>query len=280
VETLRNEYAVRVLCETLGVSLSGYYAWKKRPLSQHQREDQQLAERIHTAYHVNRQVYGSPRIHAELREQGIRVSRKRVARLMREQGLCARRRHHRTITTRSEPGARFAPNRLDQEFTASRPNEKWTADITAIWTYEGWLYLAVVLDLYSRLVIGWAMAATQDEALIEQAFRMALLGRHPPAGVLFHSDRGSQYTSDAYQALLADVGAIVSMSRTGNCYDNAVTESFFGTLKGECVERFSFQTRGQARQTIFEYVECFYNRIRRHSSLGYVSPVTYEQRVS
>jgi len=280
VETFRNEYPVRVLCETLGVSLSGYYAWKKRPLSQHQREDQQLAERIHTVYHVNRQVYGSPRIHAELREQGIGVSRKRVARLMREQGLTARRRHHRTITTRSEPGARFAPNVLDQEFTASRPNEKWTADITAIWTYEGWLYLAVVLDLYSRRVIGWAMAATQDEALIEQAFRMALLGRHPPAGVLFHSDRGSQYTSDAYQALLADVGANVSMSRTGNCYDNAVTESFFGTLKGECVERFSFQTRGQARQTIFEYVECFYNRIRRHSSLGYVSPVTYEQRVS
>ena len=280
METFRNEYPVRVLCETLGVSLSGYYAWKKRPLSQHQREDQQLAERIHTVYHVNRQVYGSPRIHAELREQGIGVSRKRVARLMREQGLTARRRHHRTITTRSEPGARFAPNVLDQEFTASRPNEKWTADITAIWTYEGWLYLAVVLDLYSRRVIGWAMAATQDEALIEQAFRMALLGRHPPAGVLFHSDRGSQYTSDAYQALLADVGANVSMSRTGNCYDNAVTESFFGTLKGECVERFSFQTRGQARQTIFEYVECFYNRIRRHSSLGYVSPVTYEQRVS
>ena len=156
---------------------------------------------------------------------------------------------------RSEPGARVAPNLLDQEFTATRPNEKWTGDITAIWTYEGWLYLAVVLDLYSRRVIGWAMAATQDEALIERAFQMALLGRHPPAGVLFHSDRGSQYTSDAYQALLADIGATVSMSRTGNCYDNAVTESFFGTLKGECVERTSFQTRGQARQTIFEYVE-------------------------
>jgi putative transposase len=153
-------------------------------------------------------------------------------------------------------------------------------NITAIWTYEGWLYLAVVLDLYSRRVIGWAMAATQDEALIERAFQMALLTRHPQTGVLFHSDRGSQYTSDAYQAVLANVGAMVSMSRTGNCYDNAVTESFFGTLKGECVERFSFQTRGQARQTIFEYVECFYNRIRRHSSLGYVSPVAYEQRVS
>jgi transposase InsO family protein len=179
---------------------------------------------------------------------------------MRERGLSACRRHHRTITTQSEPGARVSPNLLDQDFTATRPNEKWTGDITAIWTYEGWLYLAVVLDLYSRRVVGWAMAATQDETLIETAFRMALLGRHPSAGLLFHSDRGSQYTSDTYQALLADVSVTVSMSRTGNCYDNAVTESFFGTLKGECVERTSFQTRGQARQTIFEYVECFYVR--------------------
>lgn len=279
MEALRNEYPVRVLCETLGVSLSGYYAWKKRPLSQHQQEDQLLAEHIQAAYHASRQVYGSPRIHAELRDQGISISRKRVARLMREQGLAARRRRHRTITTHSEPGARVAPNLLDQEFTATRPNEKWTGDITAIWTYEGWLYLAVVLDLYSRRVIGWAMAAIQDEALIESAFQMALLARHPSAGVLVHSDRGSPYTSDAYRALLAHAGATVSMSRTGNCDDNAVTESFFGTLKGECVERFSFQTRGQAKQALFEYVECFYNRIRRHSSLGDVSPVAYEQRV-
>jgi putative transposase len=280
VEAFRKEYPVSVLCETLGVSLSGYYAWKNRPLSQHQREDRQLAERIQAAYYASRQVYGSPRIHAELREQGLRCSRRRVARLMRERGLSARRRRHRTITTQSVPGARVAPNRLNQEFTASRPNEKWTGDITAIWTSEGWLYLAVVLDLYSRRVIGWAMAATQDEALIERAFQMALLGRNPAAGLLFHSDRGSQYTSDAYQAVLADVDVTVSMSRTGNCYDNAVTESFFGTLKGECVERFSFQTRGQARQTIFEYVECFYNQVRRHSSLGYVSPTAYEQLVS
>jgi putative transposase len=280
VEEYRKTYPVSVLCETLGVSLSGYYAWMKRPMSQHEREDNQLAEHIQAVYHACRQVYGSPRIHAELQAQGITSSRKRVARLMREQGLSACRRRHRTITTKSELGARVAPNVLDQDFTASRPNEKWTGDITAIWTYEGWLYLAVVLDLYSRRVIGWAMAATQDETLIETAFRMALLGRHPSAGLLFHSDRGSQYTSDAYQGLLADVSVTVSMSRTGNCYDNAVTESFFGTLKGECVERTSFQTRGQARQTIFEYVECFYNQVRRHSSLGYVSPTAYEQLVS
>src|SRR5437764_6898975 len=209
VKEYREEYPVSMLCDTLGVSLSGYYAWRNRPLSQHQREDTQLAEHIHAVYHACRQVYGSPRIHAELRDQGITVSRKRVARLMREQGLSACRRRHRTITTRSEPGARVGPNLLNQEFTASGPNEKWTGDITAIWTYEGWLYLAVVLDLYSRQVSGWAMAATQDEALIEQAFWMALLGRHPSTGLLFHSDRGSQYTSDAYQAVLANVGATV-----------------------------------------------------------------------
>jgi putative transposase len=246
-------------------------------MSEHQKEDDRLADRIQTVFHANRQVYGSPRLHAELQAQGIRCSRKRIARLMKARGLCARRRCHRTITTSSEPGAQVVPNLLARDFTASRPNEKWTGDIPAVWTYEGWLYLAVVLDLFSRRVIGWAMAATQDETLIEAAFRMALLGRHPEAGVLFHSDRGSQYTSEAYRTLLASVNVRMSMSRTGNCYDNAVTESFFGTLKGECVERASFQTRGQARQAIFEFVECFYNRVRRHCALGYLSPIAYEQ---
>jgi len=260
VEDYRKDYPVSVLCETLEVSLSGYYVWKKRPMSQHQREDKQLVEHIHEVYHTSRQVYGSPRIHAELRDQGITSSRKRVARLMREQGLSACRRQHRTTTSKSESGTRVAPNLLDQDFTATRSDEKWTGDITEVWTYEGWLYLAVVLDLFSRRVIGWAMAAVQDETLIETALRMALLGRQPAAGLLFHSDRGSQYTSDAYQATLAEAGIMVSMSRTGNCYDNAVTESFFGTLKGEGVERTCFQTRREAGQTIFEYVECFYVR--------------------
>ncbi len=277
MEEYRQDYPVGVLCETLGVSLSGYYAWRKRPVCEHRRADEVLGEQIQQVYQTYRQVYGSPRIHAELQAQGITSSRKRVARLMRERGLSARRRHHKTITTKSEPGARVAPNLLDQDFTASRPNEKWTGDITAIWTYEGWLYLAVVLDLFSRRVIGWAMAATQDEALIETALRMALLARRPTTELLFHSDRGSQYTSDAYRAVLAQASITVSMSRTGNCYDNAVTESFFGTLKGECVERSCFQTRREARQTIFEYVECFYNRVRRHSSLSYLSPVVFEQ---
>lgn len=277
MEKYRKDYPVRMLCKTLEVSVSGYYQWRKRPMSKHQQEDRQLADRIEAAYHVNRHVYGSPRVHAELQAQGLRCARKRIARLMRERGLSARRLRHRTITTRSEPGARVAPNILARDFTATRPNEKWTGDVTAVWTSEGWLYLAVVLDLFSRRVIGWAMADCQNEILVAAALRMALLGRRPSAELLFHSDRGSQYTSDGYRALLAEASIKASMSRTGNCYDNAVTESFFGTLKGECVERASFQTRGQAKQALFEFVECFYNRVRRHSSLGYLSPVAYEQ---
>jgi putative transposase len=281
VEALRNEYPVNVLCNTLGVSLSGYYAWKKRPVSQHQLEDSQLAEHIHVAYQASRQVYGSPRIHAELRDQGIICSRRRVARLMRERGLSACRLRHRKITTHSMPGARVAPNRLNQEFTATRPNEKWAGDITAIWTYEGWLYLAVVLDLYSRRVIGWALAATEGtkRSLSGLSRWHCLVGTRQLACCFIRIGDRNIPVMQA-RALLANVGVTVSMSRTGNCYDNAVTESFFGTLKGECVERISFQTRGQARQIIFEYVECFYNRVRRHSTLGYVSPAAFEQLVS
>ncbi len=208
---------------------------------------------------------GSPRIHAELRAQGINSLRKRRARLMRARGLCAKPCAHRTRTTNSEPGGRIAPNLLHQDFTASSPNEKWVI-FPLFGRYAGWLYLAAVLDLFSRRVGGWALAAHQDETLIETAFRLALLGRHPPAGLLFHADRGSQGTSDAYRAWLAERQVTVSMSRTGNGDENAVTEAFFGTLKSEGVERASFQTRGQAKPTIFEDGECFSNRIRRHSS--------------
>ena len=268
---------MRVLCETLEVSVSGYYDWRQRPMSQHAQADAELAKQLQAAYHAHRRLYGSPRLYVELHEQGISCSRKRVARLMRELGLCARRARHRTRTTCCDPEARVAPNVLNRDFTAKAPNEKWTGDITAVWTYEGWLYLAVVLDLFSRRVVGWAMAATQDEALVEKALRMALFHRHPEAGLLFHSDRGSQYTSGSYPALLAAARITTSMSRTGNCYDNAVTESFFSTLKAECVQGASFQSRTQPRQAIFEYTECFYNQVRRHSSLGYKSPVIYEQ---
>jgi putative transposase len=223
-------------------------------------------------------VYGSPRIHAALQARGIRCGRKRVVRLMQTLGLQAkRRRQSKPTTTRSDPTARFAPNVLKRDVTALRPNTRWVADTTAIPTTEGWLYLAVVLDLFSRMVVGWAMAETEDEQLVTLAFQMALVRRHPQAGLLHHSDRGSEYTSLGYQTLLARLGIEVSMSRTANCYDNAAMEAFFDKLKSECVNRIHFQSRTQARSTIFEYLECFYNPVRLHSTLQYVSPLVYEQ---
>lgn len=265
------------MCRVLEVSVSGYYAWCQRTPSQHSREDAQLAEQVKTAFQANRGVYGSPRVHAELQAQGIHCARKRVARLMREQGLAARRPCHRTITTQSELGARVAPNLLQRDFSADQPNTKWVADTTYIWTAEGWLYLAVVLDLFSRMVVGWSMAAIQDATLVVQALQMALTRRRPLAGLLHHSDRGSTYTSESYQGLLQQEGMIVSMSRTADCYDNAAMESFFHSFKGECIDGESFQTRAQARSTTFEYIECFYNRTRRPSTLQYMSPLRYEQ---
>jgi putative transposase len=277
IEIHREDSPIRGLCETLEVSVSGYSAWKKRPMSQHQQEDHHLVERIQMAYTANRKVYGSPRLHAELKEQGISCSRRRVARLMREMGLTPHRPRHRTLTTHSDPAARVAANLLNRTLAASRPKEKWVADMPAIWTAEGWLYLATVLDLFSRRVVGWAMTARQDEFLGENALPMALHQRRPQAGLLHHTDRGCQDTSQQDQQVLTQFGITVSMSRRGTCYENAVSESFFGTLKREWVDRMSFQTRTQARQAIFESTEVFYNRLRRHCSPGYKSPVAYEQ---
>jgi putative transposase len=196
---------------------------------------------------------------------------------MREQGLFAQRPRHRTVTTQSDPEAPVAPNLLKRDFSAELPNTKWVAGTTYIWTAEGWLYLAVVLDLFSRLVVGWSMAAIQDARLVTQALRMAIARRRPQAGLLHHSDRGSTYTSESYQALLRASGMVVSMSRTADCYDNAAMESFFHSFKGECIEGQSFQTRAQAKSSTFDYLETFYNRTRRHSTLQYLSPVAYEQ---
>lgn len=267
-----------VMCDALEVSVSGFYAWRKREPSQHSREDAELAQQIKEVFQDYRCVYGSPRIHAELQEQGVHCARKRVARLMREQELVAKRRRHRTITTRSDEGATFAPNLLQQDFHADEPDQKWTTDTTYIWTSEGWLYLAVVLDLFSRMVVGWAMAAIQDATLVVNALNMALVRRCPRAGLLVHSDRGSTYTSEEYLALLQKNEMQASMSRTANCYDNAVTESFFHSFKGECVDLESFPSRAQACNCAFDYIETFYNRTRRHSTLHYLSPVEFEQR--
>jgi putative transposase len=273
----QQEYAVTVMCCALEVSVSGFYAWRKRKPSQHSREDAELAGKINTAFQSNRCVYGSPRIHAELQAQGIHCARKRVARLMQELDLVAKCPRHRTVTTKSEEGSKVTANLIQQDFHADQPNQKWTSDTTYIWTQEGWLYLAVVLDLFSRIVVGWAMAATQDATLVVKALEMALARRSPQAGVLHHSDRGSTYTSESYLALLQQNGMVVSMSRTANCYDNAVTESFFHSLKGESLDHESFQSRAQARSTTFDYIESFYNRTRRHSTLHYMSPVMFEQ---
>jgi putative transposase len=261
-----HEYSITLLCQALEVSQSGYYAWRSRPTSQHCREDAKLAAQIQQIFLEHRQVYGSPRIHAVLKARGMHCSRKRVVRLMQQLGLSAGRNRSRKPTTRSDPRARFAPNRLNREFAASAPNSKWVTDTKAVETAEGWLYLAVILDLFSRLVVGWAMAASEDEQLVELALRMAVAQRHPPTGLLHHSDRGSEFTSDRYLALLHDLGIEVSMSRTANCYDNAAMESFFATLTKECTDRVRFKTRQEARSAIFEYLECFYNPVRLHST--------------
>jgi putative transposase len=271
------EFPVLRMCQILEVSESGYYAWRKREPSERKRVDEELGRRIEDAYQKNRQVYGSPRIHAELKEQGVHCGMKRVARLMRERGISAKPRRRKMKTTDSDHNNPVAPNLLKRDFTADAANTKWVADITGIETGEGWLYLAAIVDIYSRLVVGWAMGKERDEQLITNAAVMALSRRRPGAGLLHHSDQGSQYTSQGYQKLLQEHGILISMSGRGDCYDNALMESFFGTFKEECVERQNFQTRAEARNAIFEYIEVFYNRQRKHSSLEYVSPATYEQ---
>jgi putative transposase len=273
----RNTHPITVLCKALEVSESGYYTWKNRKTSQHCREDARLAAQIQQIFLDHRQVYGSPRLHAALKARGLHCSRKRVVRLMQQLGISAQVKRSRKPATRSDPHARFAPNHLNRQFSAEEPNTKWVTDTKAVETAEGWLYLIVILDLFSRLVVGWAMAATEDSQLAELALRMAVARRHPEADLLHHSDRGSEFTSARYLALLAEVGIQVSMSRTANCWDNAAMESFFATLTKECTDRVRFQTRQQACSAIFEYLECFYNPTRLHSTLQYSSPLAFEQ---
>jgi len=271
------DFSVKAMCHVLGVQRSGYYAWKQRPLSVREQANQALLEKIREAFVLSRSTYGSVRIQKHFLHAGQVYSRHRVARLMKKAHLVpVKAAHWHPQTTRQQPGARTAPNLLNQDFTAVRPNEKWVGDITYIETAEGWLYLAVILDLYSRRVVGWAMRERLNAKLVESAWRMAIINRHPPAQLLHHSDRGSQYTSEVYWNLLQAAQCQISMSRTGNCYDNAAMESFFATLKGECANR-RFSTKPEARSAIFEYIEVWYNRQRLHSSLGYLSPVQFEQ---
>ena len=265
------------------VSPKGYYAWKRRPQSQRAQQDAALVERIRLVHVQSRHTYGSPRVYHELRATqgaglGSQCGRHRVARLMRENGLSARLPKRFALTTDSSHGLLVAPNRLERDFCAATPNRKWAADITYIWTGEGWLYLAVVLDLFSRRAVGWAMRASLERELAVTALAGAVSQRSPPVGLLCHSDRGSQYASGDYQAVVARAGAVCSMSRKGDCWDNAPVESFFASLKRELIHRAQFATRAQARIAVFEWIETWYNRRRRHSALGYLSPEQFEQR--
>ncbi len=273
-----SEFPVRRMCEVLKVSPSGYYDWRSRTPSQRQQANDRLLEAIRQEYEASRQSYGSPRIHAALKQRGIQVGRKRIARLMQADGLAGKtpRRKH-PVTTQREPGALAAPNLLAQDFTAIRPDEIWLADLTYIDTIEGWLYLALVMDLFSRTIVGWSMADHMRAELVEQALHMALGRRFPTSDLLHHSDQGSQYTSALARGLLALHDIQVSMSAAGNCYDNAPMESLIGTLKTECVTD-TFETRAEARLVIFEYIEVWYNRQRLHSSLGYLSPAAFERQ--
>lgn len=269
-------FDIRLMCRALKVSSAGYYAWRDRPESRRAQTNRALLVDIRAFHAASRRTYGSPRIARDLRAAGHGASENRVARLMRMDGIRAKTVKKWRATTDSAHRLPVAANTLDRQFTVTAPNRVWAGDITCVWTAEGWLYLAVVLDLYSRAAIGWAMGSRLTASLATEALTMALWRRKPAKGLLHHSDRGVQYASGDYQGLLASAGIACSMSRKGNCWDNACIESFFGTLKKELVHDRRYLTREQAKQEIFEYIEVFYNRQRRHSTLGYRSPAEFE----
>jgi len=277
VEQAAQHHAVERSCSALMVSPSGYYAWQKRKQApcQRRQDDIRLIDQIRAVHHAHYGCYGSPRIHAALRAEGEVVSKHRVARLMREASIEGKRTHRRVSTTVADPEAQAAANLLNRNFTARAPNQKWVVDVTYILTAQGWLYLAVVLDLFARKVVGWATSTSFDQELVILALKQALQTRSAPA--LHHSDRGVQYTSIAYQQLLADHGIQASMSRTGQPYDNAVMESFFASLKEEQPHNKRFDSFQQAESALLHYIEGFYNRTRLHSTLGYLSPDAYER---
>jgi putative transposase len=276
VHAEKARYPIRLLCRCLAVSRSGYYAWRTRSASARAQEDARLKIEIAASHSASLQTYGSPRILRDLREEGHRVSRKRVARLMRDLGLEGRRKRRFRATTDSRHRFPVAPNVLMRDFDIDAPNTAWVTDITYLATLEGWLYLAVILDLFSRRVVGYAMSERIDRELVLEALRKALWSRPEARDLVHHSDRGSQYASHDYRDALDKAGIMCSMSRRGNCWDNAVVESFFGTLKMELLYEFPLQTRSATRSAVADYIETFYNVRRRHSSLDYQSPVEFE----
>jgi putative transposase len=265
-----------MMCKVLEVSTQGFYAWLKRPESVRHRANVVLAVTIKELHVRSRRRYGSPRVHHALQVRGQRVGRNRVARLMQQQGLRARPKRRFRRTTDSNHQLPVAPNVLARNFTADAPNKAWVTDLTYVWTLEGWLYVAAIVDLFSRRVVGWAMSDSLERQIALDALSMALQSRNPAAGLVHHSDRGSQYASDDYQRVLKARGIVCSMSRKGDCWDNAVAESFFATLKTELVYECNFANRAEAATAIFEFIEVFYNRERFHSSLGYLTPAGYE----
>jgi putative transposase len=271
-------YRVERLCALMQVSRSGYYAWAGRGMSRKQRQDMVLLAHIRSEFESSHHSYGRPRMVEELKAKGFAVSHTRIGRLMRENGIaairCRKKRYKRNTVM---PSLGYAPNLLDQNFESGQPNQKWVADISYILTSQGWVYLAVVMDLYSRRIVGWHMSDRMKQDLALKALNMAIALRAPKAGLIHHSDRGSQYSATQYQMVLKQHGIIPSMSGKGNCYDNAVVEAFFKTLKAELVWRIKFKTREQAERIINDYIVNFYNAKRRHSTLGNISPMMYEK---
>ena len=278
VDEAKNEFPVQRLCNVLGVSQSGYFAWKGRSASIRQRADMVLLAHVRSAFALSNGTYGSPRMTRELQDEGFVIGRRRTARLMRENDLKARQKRRFKRTTDSQHAWPVAPNIIDQDFAAAGPDEKWGADISYVWTREGWLYLAVVIDLFARRVVGWAVSDRLHRRLALAALNKALMIRRPAEGLIHHSDRGSQYCSIDYQSALRRRGIRISMSGKGNCYDNAMVETFFKTLKSELVWRTTFHTRAEAEQAIARYIDGFYNPVRRHSALDFLSPAQFERK--
>ena len=273
----RGMWPARWLCEALGVSRAGFYAWRTRPPSVRARADERLLIRVRASFLTSDRTYGARRVWHDMLVEGIACGRHRIERLMRQAALRARpRRRRMPVDTGACSTNAVAPNVLDRMFDAASANRKWVADFTYLWTAEGWLYVAAVMDLFSRRVVGWSMSATMTAQLVTDALVMAIWRRGTPNPVLHHSDRGSQYTSEPFQRLLADHGVTCSMSRAGNVWDNAVMESFFSSLKTERTAAKLYRTRVQAKADVFDYIECFYNPRRRHSTLGYLSPMEFE----
>ena len=279
VDAEKAAYPVRTLCRVMRVSPSGFYASRTRPESAHAQQDRRLRVRIHASFHASRTWYGSPRVHRDLIDEGIRVSRKRVARLMKEDRLVARKRKRFKMTTMSDHDHPIADNVLDRQFEADAPNQRWVGDTTEMLVGSGGrLYLAAILDLFSRFIVGWAVSAVNDRHLTIKALEMALKRRCPAGPLLHHSDQGCTYASEDYRSILEARGITCSMSRRGNCHDNAVMESFFSTVKSELGEH--FESYGSAKMELFDYIEVFYNQRRRHSTLGLISPAAYEAQAA